>query len=61
MRASETGILDADELADAKKTMPPEQYASEFECDESSAIFGSYYGALIGDARGAGQDRKGRL
>lgn len=50
LRASETGILDPDELSDAKRTMPPEQYNSEFECDQNSAILGSYYGSLLSDA-----------
>lgn len=32
-RASETGILDADELAQAKKEMSENEYLQEFECD----------------------------
>jgi len=44
LRASETGILSADELADAKRLMTPESYAAEFECDPSAGILGAYYG-----------------
>lgn len=44
LKASETGVLDADELADAKKTMGDERYEQEFECSFEAAIMGSYYG-----------------
>jgi phage terminase large subunit len=43
LRASETGILDEDELADAQRLMTPEAYASEFECDPYAGILGAYY------------------
>ena len=49
-RASETGILPADELAAAKKAMSEAEYAQEFECSFDAAIRGAYYGALIGQA-----------
>jgi hypothetical protein len=44
LRASQTGILDKDELEDAAKTMTSDQYLQEFECDFESAILGAYYG-----------------
>lgn len=44
LRASQTGLLDADELADARKMMDENQYLQEFECDFESAIVGAYYG-----------------
>jgi hypothetical protein len=44
LRASQTGILDKDELEDAAKTMTQDQYLQEFECDFESAILGAYYG-----------------
>jgi hypothetical protein len=44
LRASQTGILDEDELKDAAKTMTQDQYLQEFECDFESAILGAYYG-----------------
>lgn len=37
-KASETGLLDAAELADARKTMTPEQYAQEYECFQPDAM-----------------------
>lgn len=44
LRASQTGLLDQDELDDAAKTMTQDQYLQEFECDFESAILGAYYG-----------------
>ena len=44
LRASQTGILDKEELEDAAKTMTQDQYLQEFECDFESAILGAYYG-----------------
>lgn len=37
-RASETGVLPADELAAAKREMTEEQYAQEFECDFAASV-----------------------
>ena len=45
LRASESGILDAVELLDARTHMPtPEQYAREYECSFAAPDVGSYYG-----------------
>lgn len=44
LRASETGLISAEELADARKTMTDDQYAQEFECSFDAAIQGAYYG-----------------
>ena len=49
-RASETGIVAAEELQAAAKDMTPEQYAQEFECSFEAAIVGAYYGKLLGQA-----------
>jgi len=43
LKASESGILPATELADAKKTMTPEEYEQEFECSWSAYIKGAFY------------------
>lgn len=51
MRASETGIIDPKELADAKASMTAEQFATEFECSFDSAVVGAYYGAELELAR----------
>lgn len=45
--ASETGILPAEELKDAQRTMTPEQYAQEYECSFDAAVKGAYYGKEI--------------
>jgi len=44
LRASQTGILDKEELEDAAKAMTQDQYLQEFECDFESAILGAYFG-----------------
>jgi len=44
LKASETGVIDADELRMARHDMTPEQYAQEYECSFSAAVIGSYYG-----------------
>lgn len=49
-RASETGIVDAEELRAAQREMSPEEYEQEFECSFEAAIRGSYYGAIMGMA-----------
>lgn len=53
LRASETGLVDAEELADARKAMTPEQYEQEYECSFEAAIVGAYYGR---DMAQAGKD-----
>jgi phage terminase large subunit len=55
LRASETGLIDAAELADAKKAMSDSQYEQEFECSFEAAIIGSVYGKDITRARSAGR------
>lgn len=44
LKASETGLLDADELADAARMMSEDEYAQEYECSFEAAIRGAYYG-----------------
>ena len=44
LRASQTGLLEKSELADAAKMMTQDQYLQEFECDFESAILGAFYG-----------------
>ncbi len=43
-KASETGILDQEELDEALRTMGEDRYAQEFECSFEAAIQGAYYG-----------------
>ena len=44
LRASQTGLIPKEELADAAKIMTQDQYLAEWECDFESAIMGAYYG-----------------
>lgn len=46
-KSSETGIIPASELLDAKNTMEEADYQQEYECSFESANVGSYYGKLI--------------
>ena len=46
-KASDTKILDQDELDAAKAVMSKDLYEQEFECSFQAAITGSYYGAII--------------
>lgn len=55
LKASETGLVDAQELADARAMMTPEQYEQEFECSFDAAIIGAYYGSLVADAESQGR------
>jgi phage terminase large subunit len=56
LRASETGILDQEELDSAKLDMTPEQYEQEFECSFEAAILGAYFGKEMAEA-----ERMGRI
>ena len=56
LKASTSGLLDADELAAAAQEMTAEQYAQEFECSFDAAIIGAYYGREMTDA-----DAQGRI
>ncbi len=55
-RASETGVIDPDELAAAGREMSPEEYEQEFECSFTAAIRGAYFGNLMGET-----DKSGRI
>ncbi len=54
LKASETGILAATELDDARRTMTADQFAQEYECSFNAAIQGAYYGRELDalDAQG---------
>ncbi len=54
-KASQTTILDPEELARARKEMSVEQYEQEFECSFEAALIGAYYGPLMQDATIAGR------
>lgn len=44
LKASESGLILPDELADARKGMTEDAYAQEFECSFQAAVAGAYYG-----------------
>jgi phage terminase large subunit len=56
IRASESGIIDNDELSRQRELMSENEYAQEFECSFDAAIDGAVYGKQIADA-----DKAGRL
>lgn len=56
LKASETGLLPAEELAAMRAQMSSNEYAREMECDFDAAIEGAYYADALAEAR-----REGRI
>tara|TARA_Y100000310_G_scaffold63425_1_gene58848 strand:+ start:1037 stop:2344 length:1308 start_codon:yes stop_codon:yes gene_type:complete len=54
-KASETGLIDDDELQAARASMTEDQYAQEFECSWVANVPGSVYGRELQDADDAGR------
>jgi len=54
-KASETGILDDEELRFLQRSMSPEAYAQEYECDFNAAPSGKFYQRYIDEARQNGR------
>ena len=54
-KASETGLLDAAYLAQARSLMTADEYAQEFECSFEAAVKGAIYSKEIEQARAAGR------
>jgi hypothetical protein len=52
-KASQTGLLDPQELSSAKNEMGEDKYIQEFECSFDSPVEGSYYGKLMNEAEEA--------
>lgn len=50
-RASETGVLDQDEIDEMIQDLADEEIQQELECDFAAAIKGSYYGHLLNKAK----------
>lgn len=57
-RASETGLLDDEELAAARKTMSEDQYMQEFECSWNANVPGAIYGKELEAAQTEGKITK---
>ncbi|MEY4707484.1 MAG: hypothetical protein RJB58_1207 [Pseudomonadota bacterium] len=55
LKASESGILPEDELADARRSMSQEQFDQEYECSFEAAVPGAYYGRLMRVAEDEGR------
>lgn len=55
LKASETGVIDADELKRLRTLMPENEYRQEFEVDFDAAITGSVYGEWIAKAEELGR------
>lgn len=55
LKASQTGIISAEELADARASMSEDQYNQEFECSFDAAVIGAYYGKEIALAEEQGR------
>lgn len=50
-KASETAILDSQELADAKRSMTEDEYAQEFECSFEASVRGAVYAKELAKLR----------
>ncbi len=57
-KASETKVVDAEELEQAKKLMPPEIYEAEYECSFESSAIGSIYSQSLAKADDEGRVTK---
>lgn len=55
MKASETGLVQQEELDSLRKHMTPEQYAQELECSFEAAIQGAYWGKEMAKAEEDGR------
>ena len=55
MRASESGLIPPDELADLRRGMSEDQFAQEFECSFEAAVIGAFYAREMQDARTDGR------
>lgn len=57
-RASSTGIIHPDELADARRQMTPDEYAQEFECSFEASVKGAIYATELAAAKEQGRVAK---
>jgi phage terminase large subunit len=56
LKASESGLISAEEIEDARKELTPEQFEQELECSFEAAILGAYWGKELAQA-----ERDGRI
>jgi len=55
LKASESGLISLDELADLRHGMNEDQFEQEFECSFDAAIRGAYYATLLREAETQGR------
>jgi hypothetical protein len=55
LKASDTGLIDEEELVRLKRSMPENEYLQEFECSFDAAITGAYYAKELQDAESTGR------
>lgn len=55
LKASDTGIIDQEELDEMRAQMSDEQYRQEMECSFDAAVLGTYYAKLVERLELAGQ------
>lgn len=55
LKASQTGLLSAEELEEARSDMTEAAYAQEFECSFDAAIAGAYYADAFAEAEKQGR------
>lgn len=55
LRASESGLIDDEEIEAIRAELTPEQFEQEMECSFDAAILGAYYGKEIVEAERAGR------
>lgn len=58
LKADTSGLIDAEELEDARRSMTPEQFAQEYLCSFEAAIIGAYYGKEMAEAERTGRIRQ---
>jgi len=54
LKASESGLLDPDDLKEIRGQMTEDQYAQEMECSFEAAVQGTYYASQIASLEKAG-------
>ena len=55
LKASETGLIEREELIDAARVMTRDQYDQEFECSFHAAVVGAFWGVEMREAEEAGR------
>lgn len=58
LKASETGLINEVDLADARRQMTPSAYRQEYECDFYAPVIGAIYGDELQQARDEGRIRR---